>query len=79
MLGNILTFEQLFKIKRLSVAPGLRKYDDDGNNDGNIFFSGVVWDGVVCGIWKVYSLNQNVPRFSLRDSNSDSTFVENQP
>ena len=38
MLGNILTFEQLFKIKRLLVAPGLRKYDDDGNNDGNIFF-----------------------------------------
>ena len=38
MLGNILTFERLFKIKRLSVAPGLRKYDDDGNNDGDIFF-----------------------------------------
>ena len=50
MLGNILTFEKLFKIKRLSVAPGLRKYDDDGNNDGDIFFSGVLWDGVVCGI-----------------------------
>ena len=38
MLGNILTFERLFKIKRLSVAPGLRRYDDDGNNDGDIFF-----------------------------------------
>ena len=37
MLGNILTFEQLFKIKRLSVARGLRKYGDDGNNDADIF------------------------------------------